>query len=279
MEQIHTPQKAVKVSPNFEEIYLAKDTDGNPLYGFSVQGHTVVQFHTYPAFSHEMIELPRLNLRDDPWVINHADMLAAQAEQAGTFTADHAPSPVANPVRDAMSSDEWLQNYANGGMTVAQGCFAGYDNLQVAVPNDYAVKLAPGCFDRHAHIELLLPADNCLKRVACSCATPHGRQSDQWLLVAHHAFNYQGTWHDLANFAAYTTSNYQRQAGETSFNVKYLPQTKLSTCTIAGHGCTYLSHLAKQGGTALRSYQVVTELADSQDPLTTRQIVTPNHER
>ena len=245
-QQPYNPTDPIKVGQNYEEIYLQKDAQGRPLYGFTVQGRTVTHFHTYPDFHNATVELPQLALSDDPFVITHADMLAAQAERHGIFTADQAPSSTPDPIRDAMSSDEWLQNYAQGGLTVAKGCFAGHRHLSLAVPNEYAVKLAKGCFDQDAVIELFVPQAIGLKRVDYSHATPHGRNSDQWLLLAHHAFNYQGSRCEAVNFEIYHAQDYQAHTNECCFFVKTLPSKKLTTCNLAGAQCGYQARLSAE---------------------------------
>ena len=243
-QQPYNPEDPIKVGHNFEEIYLHNDEQGRPLYGFTLQGHTFTKFHTYPNFHGEIIELPQLPLTDDPFAITHADMLAAQAEQGGLMTADTAPSSAPNPVRDAMSSDEWLQNYAQGGLTIAKGCFAGHRHLSLSVPHNYAVKLAKGCFDKNAVVELFLPQAIGIKHVDYSYATPHGRSSDQWLLLAHHAFNYQAARSDSVHFAMYDAHDYQPRENECCFFVKTLPSKKLTTCNLAGKACGYQARLS-----------------------------------
>lgn len=253
-QQPYNPEDPIKVGHNFEEIYLHNDEQGRPLYGFTLQRNTFTKFHTYPEFQGGIVKLPQLTLSDDPYAITHADMLAAQAEQSGIFTADIAPSSTPNPERDAMSSDEWLQSYARGGVTIAKDCFAGQQHLSLEVPTDYAVKLAKGCFDKNAVIELFLPENIGIKRVEYSHATPHGRHSDQWLLLAHQNFNYQGTQRDQVNFAMYDAHEYQPREDECCFFVKTLPTKKLTTCNMAGHQCGYQAHLsaAKQAASTTR---------------------------
>lgn len=231
-EPASQPQTPVKVSENFDEVYLHNDEQGQPLYGFTVRGHTITQFHTYPSFQWQDVQLPQLDLSNDPWAIQHRDVLAAMAEQNGHFTAEFRPTAQPNPVRDAMSSDEWLQNYANGGLTVAKGCFAGYRNLRLKVPTDYSVKLADGCFDQHAKVELVLPNNVDVKCLEYSYATDQERGSEKWLLLAHRDFHYNRVQQDPDRFAVYATHNYQRRDRETQIFVSHLPQRKLTTCTV-----------------------------------------------
>ena len=241
-------QKApIKVSHNYEEVYIHNDEQGRPQYAFIVRGHTFARFHAYEDFTGGVVELPQIDLSDDAYSISHADMLAAQAEQSGIFTAEVAPSSAPNDERDAMSSDEWLQYYAEGGMTIARDCFAGHDHLRLQVVSNYSVKLEDGCFDPHADIELTLPKDIGVKRIERSQApAPYGHSNKKWLLVAHQDFHYLAAQSTLDEFMMYDTHEYQPQENESNIIVKHLPikTKKLTTCNIAGAQCSYLSHLS-----------------------------------
>lgn len=213
--------------PCSAEIYLKFDKYGLPEYGydFDAKTRTLTKFRQLTNRPLTSIELPiwEVPYAPVPLTTHHESMLTNQQAHQERLANQPRLAPLTTGLEDT------LADYAQGGVTIATGCFQGQTKLRLLVPGDYAVQLADGCFDANADVTLVTASAVTVKRVNHT----HQRGSlvtrDSWTLLAHQNFAFHGT----DNHHGYRVSDCDTAMLPYHLTIDH-PQErhKLSTCLI-----------------------------------------------
>ncbi len=200
-------------------MFIKFTKDGQPEYGFTYDAYhrTLKRYynlHDDPTLADLLAPVKRIELPTWHVDVDNQKMLAALADYA-------TPKSDADSI-DRTLAEQALENYAQGGMKIADGCFKGLKELQLVVPGNYSVMLDWGCFDDDAKVELVLSPAMDLKQIGRTFDTGYDYAHEHWPLIAHQDFDFRNEEYDVRD--------YQPDQDHCQFAISY--PAKLTTCMV-----------------------------------------------
>ncbi len=240
------------------DLFIKFTKDGQPQYGFTYDAYhrTLKRYynlHDDPTLADllapvKRIELPVWDLAKSPVKVDNQAMLAALQVYA-------TPKSATDSI-DRTFAEQVLADYAQGGIKIADGCFAGQKELQLVVPGDYSVLLDWGCFDDDAKVELVTAPDMTLKQVSRTFDTGCDYAHENWTLLCHYDFNYA---HE-GSHESYFVRDFRANDARCQFSLA--PAPKLTTCTVMPVYANFKLHPYHRPTTAPQGYLPITPADD-----------------